>query len=380
MKRAVTFSVVLLFLLPVCYLFADQSQQGTKSFAVSKGGTLKISLVTGDVRINTWDKNEVSVKLDDIDDMDEANSHKINISQNGNTVIVENRGGGWWSSSNDVSVSVPREFNLDVKTNQGDVDLKSDIKGWVDINTGGGDVTVKKITGKATLNTNGGDINTDDVYGELNLSTNGGDIVAGNISGNAHISTLGGSIETGNISGNLYVKTNGGEIHAGEIGGTANATTMGGGIILKKVSKSAIAKTNGGNIKLAGSAGPVTVKTLGGNIDLYDVSGPVEATTNAGNINVELKSVGNGPSNISTMAGNISLYINQAEKVTINALVKSVHPHSDGNAVVSDIPAKIYDVGKYTGAVNATYLLNGGGEQITLKTIIGTVKIIKIKK
>lgn len=379
MKRAVTFTAMLL-LLPVCFLFADQNQPGTKSFTVSKGGTLKISLVNGDVKINTWDKNEVYIKMDDIDDWDESNMHQINISKNGNTVVVENRGGGGWPGSNDVSVYIPKEFNLDVKTNQGDVDVKSEVKGSVAVNTGGGDITVAKIEGNTDLNSFGGDITTADIYGELSLSTNGGDIATGNIYGNAHISTMGGSIESGDISKDLYVKTNGGEIHVGAIGGKVEAITMGGGIIIKKVNKGVTAKTNGGNIKLAGSAGPVTAQTMGGNIELYSVSGPVDAKTNAGNISVELKSTGNRPSSISTMAGSIALFVDPSNKITINAVVKGMHVYSEDNPIVSDFPAKTYESGRHSGTVNATYLVNGGGEEVNLKTMMGGIKIKKIRK
>jgi len=33
----------------------------SKSFAVSKGGTIEVSTGVGDVRITTWEKNEVDV-------------------------------------------------------------------------------------------------------------------------------------------------------------------------------------------------------------------------------------------------------------------------------------------------------------------------------
>lgn len=381
MKRVnSSFTVMLIIIFSVGLIYAGENQISIKTFKVSKGGLLKISLSTGEIRINTWDKNEVSVKMEDIDDMDEMSAHQVKIKQSGNTIIVENRGGGGWPNSNDVSVTVPTEFNIDAQTRQGDVDLRSFIKGNVSLNSGGGDITVKDINGKVYLKTFGGDVTTGEITGDCSISTNGGDLSAGNIEGNADFYTMGGSIDLKNVSKDLKASTNGGEIYAGNVGGTVHASTMGGEIILKKVTRGVDVKTNGGNLKLAGSGGPVNAKTLGGNIDLYNVAGPVDASTNAGNINVELKSTGNSSSSISTMAGDIMLYIDPSEKVTIDAYAREGGYDSGDKAIYSEFPSKEYRTGKYSGRAEATYILNDGGNKITLKTHNGKIYIKKIKK
>ena len=378
MIRIFPVSVVIFLIISAGYIYSGEAQQTSKTFKVSGGGLLKISLVNGDVNIRTWDNNEVKVRMDDLGDMSETDSHLIKIYQSGNTVFVENKGGGW-SNSNDVSVSIPKEFNIDVKTNQGDVELRSDVTGKVTVFTGGGDISAKNITGQSSLSSYGGDIYADNLSADANISTKGGDIKLGNVAGNADLNTLGGSIDVGNVLKDLNARTNGGEITTGDIGGKLTATTMGGEIDIRNVSQKASVKTNGGNIKLSGSSGPVKAVTLGGNIDLYKISGPVEAKTYAGDVHVELESVGNSPSDISTLSGRISLFITSSGKATVKAKAGAGSFGPDEKAIVSDFSPESYETGKYSGFTNATYILNGGGPQITLKTLNGEIKINKLR-
>lgn len=379
MTRVFSYMVILFLIISAGSVITGETQQSSKSFKVSKGGLLKINLVTGKIRINTWDKNEVNVQMEDMGDADQMNAHQVKIYQSGNTVIVENRGGGGWPSSNNVSVSVPEEFNADIKTNQGDIDINSDLNGTVSAFTGGGNITVKNITGKITFKTYGGEINTENIGGDADISTNGGDIECGNFSGSAELKTLGGNITVGNVSRNLNASTNGGEITTGEIGGKAEVVTLGGEIDIKKVASSATVKTNGGNIKLAGSNGPVNATTMGGNIDLYKVSGPAQVKTFAGDIYIEMESVGNSASKISTLAGDIALHINPSVKATIECKAKSGSFGSGEKAVVSDFNPESYKESEYSGFTDATYNLNGGGQQISLSTLNGKIRIKKLK-
>ena len=379
MTRVISCIAVLFLFVSAGSVIAGETQQSSKSFKVSKGGLIKISLTTGNIRINTWDKNEVNVRMENMGDADEMNAHQIKIYQSGNTVTVENRGGGGWPNSNDVSVSVPTEFNADLNTNQGNIDIRADLNGTVSVFTGGGDITVKNITGKINFKSYGGGINTNNIGGDADISTNGGDIECGNFSGNAELKTLGGSITVGNVSRNLNASTNGGEITTGEIGGKAEVVTLGGEIDIKKVASSATVKTNGGNIKLSGSNGPVNAVTMGGNIDLYKVSGPVQVKTFAGDIYTELEAVGNSSSKISTLSGNISLYINPSEKATIKCEAKNASYGSGEKAIVSDFNPESYKESQYSGFTDASYNLNGGGQQISLSTLNGGIKIKKLK-
>ena len=354
----------------------DNSGNVNRSFKVNKGGILKLSVNTGDLTIETWNKNEVDVRILDADDNQNGS---LNIYQSGNNVIVQNSGSGYYNNS-DVKVSVPVEFNLDLKSNQGDVIVHNELKGSCQIVTGGGDITLNNVTGYTNLKTNGGDIAAGNINGDLVLGTNGGDITVKNVSGKGDIQTNGGEINIGNVGKYLSVKTYGGDITTGDIGGNADVSTMGGNVSVKKVSGSAKLSTNGGDIKILGSSGSTYARTFGGNLYLYNINGSITASTSSGDVYAELKSV-NGYSKIETMNGSVKLYIDPNAKATINVnVVTSGWGGSDDRPVISEFPVKSYDSNKYSGTVNATYKINGGGDTITIKTINDSVELRKLRK
>lgn len=357
-------------------LNTDNNGDVIKSFKVNKGGALKISINTGDITVETWGKSEVYVRVGDVDD---NQNNSLNIYQSGNDVIVKYNGSGY-NNNSDVKVFIPAEYNLDLKSNQGDIVLHNELKGNCQAYTGGGDITLGNITGTVGVKTNGGDIVAGNVYGDLWLATNGGDITVGNVTGKGDIQTNGGCIKIGNVGKYLSVKTYGGDITTGDIGGNADVNTMGGSINVKKVSGGATLNTNGGDIKILGSWGWVSARTYGGSIYLYNINGSINASTSAGDIYAELKSI-KGSSKLESLNGSVKFYIDPNLKATIYANVNlGGWDGSDEKPIVSDFPAQSYDSGKYSGIVNAVYKLNGGGETITIKTINDGIEIHKLRK
>jgi hypothetical protein len=345
-----------------------------RSFKVNKGGTLKISINTGDISVETWSKSEVYVRVADVDDNNSASVY-----QSGNNVFVQYNRSGYGNNS-DVKVFIPVEYNLDLNSNQGDITLHNLLKGNCQASTGSGDIILSDITGNVNVKTNGGDVSAGNIYGDLTLSTNGGDITVANVSGKGNIQTNGGSIKVGNVGNYLSVKTYGGDITTGDIGGNADVTTMGGSIDVKKVSGSAALNTYGGDIKILGSWSSVTANTYGGDINLYNINGSINAKTSSGDIYAELKSI-KGSSKLESLNGSIRFYIDPNLKATIYTNVTlSGWNGSDENPVASDFPASSYNSGKYSGSVSAVYKINGGGETITINTINGSIEIHKMRK
>jgi hypothetical protein len=359
------------------YVYASDNSVVTKTFKVNKGGHLKVEIMSGDINIHTWNRNEVTVKVDGVDEEDR---NLLNISQSGNTINVDFKGSGSWGN-NDVEISVPEEFNLNLNTNSGDVNVNNNVTGTVQAYSAGGDISLKDVKGKTNVKTNGGDINTGNISGDLRLSTNGGDVEVGNITGMGVVRTMGGSININNVSKDLDAKTFGGDIDLGSVGGNAKVSTMGGSISAGKIGGSADVHTNGGNIKLSGANGYTKAKTLGGNISLYNISGNIDASTASGDVYAELKPSGSGKTNISTLSGRIKLLIDPNAKATIHANVKMGGSEEDHEKMIeSDFPAQNYEKEKYGVEVNATYLINGGGDMINLSTINDRIEIRKLKK
>ncbi len=379
MKAHKLILVLLILTAASFYVYANSNSEVTKTFKVNKGGTLKVALAAGNISIETWNKDEVTVKVDGVDEEDR---NLLDITQSGNTINVEFKGSGGWGS-NDVSISVPSEFNLNLNTNQGDIDLNNNLQGSFQAYTAGGDISLKDVSGKTNVKTNGGDVTAGNITGDLDLSTNGGNIKVGNVSGKGEVRTMGGSINMDNVSKDLNAKTFGGDINIGNIGGNAKISTMGGSINLKKISGNANVQTNGGNIKLLGASGYTKAKTLGGNISLYNITGSIDANTASGDIYAELTPSGKGQSSISTLNGKIKLLIDPNAKATVQADVKTGGWDSgddSGKMIESDFPAKTYEKGNHGGNISGTYLINGGGDLIKLSTMNDKIEIKKLKK
>ena len=114
MKKTHHFSVVLTILFALAITSVGLSQDKiTKSFNVKKGENLSVK-VSGDVRVASWNKDEVYVEVTGLDKDD---SEDLKMKQEGNSVsvVLKNRDGASFS------IKTPEQFNLDVKTSGGDL-------------------------------------------------------------------------------------------------------------------------------------------------------------------------------------------------------------------------------------------------------------------
>lgn len=365
-----------LLLLPGMLASARQSdnEQRTKSFNVSKGGTLEVRVEGGDIKISVWEKNEVLVKAEGIDDDD---LDRLKMKQSGNDVLVEfrNRGGwgGWGGNHLRFDITVPSQYNADLHTAGGDIDVRGSVNGTIKGATSGGDVSIDNVKGgKVDLSTSGGDMRAGDVQGDVTLKTSGGNIEMGVVGGEAYVATSGGDITVKSVGKSLRANTSGGNIEIGDVGGEAKVSTSGGDIKVRKVSGSATMSTAGGNIDLDGASGTVKASTAGGDISLQNITGSIDASTAGGNVEAELRPSGKGRSKLTSAGGEIVLSIPEDAKATIEATIRIQGRWSSRRSdykVRSDFKADSYDQNDEDREIRATYKLNGGGELIELKTV-----------
>jgi DUF4097 and DUF4098 domain-containing protein YvlB len=376
-----------LLALPLMLAFgrcADDDSR-TKSFTVNKGGTLEVRVDGGDIRINVWDKNEVLVKAEGIDEED---LDRLKMTQSGNDVIVEFRNrrswGGWGSSHLRFDITVPSQYNADLHTSGGDIEVRGGVNGMIKGSTSGGDVKIESVKGgKVDLSTSGGDMRTGDVQGDVTLRTSGGNIEMGVVSGEANVSTSGGDITVKSVGKSLKANTSGGNIDIGDVGGEAKVSTSGGDIRVRKVSGSASMSTSGGNIELEGASGFVKANTAGGDIKLDNITGSIEASTAGGNVDAELRPSGKGRSKLTSAGGEIILAIPEEAKATIEATIRVQDRWSWRRSeykVRSEFKYDSYEENEDEHEIRATYKLNGGGELIELKTVNSDITLKKARK
>ncbi|NUN09986.1 MAG: DUF4097 family beta strand repeat protein [Ignavibacteriaceae bacterium] len=295
-RNAVYLFVVLGLLIPVN---GDSRKVALEEkFTVKPGELVSVDAAMGDVIINTWDKNEVYVKILASERAIDKMEFSAERTSSGVRVVVKKRGSfmsrmfDWGGQDIRLEIGVPRSFNTDVSTSGGDIKLKAvngELKlrtsggdvdifscaGDMKISTSGGDIKVNGFKGASTASTSGGDINIDDTHGDLSVSTSGGDIAINSNDGKIKASTSGGDIRLNynGVNKGINLASTGGDIMVTVPADTkayVKLTSTGGDIdcslnISKsvKISSSRFeAEVNGGGeeIRCSSTGGDVSVK------------------------------------------------------------------------------------------------------------------------
>ncbi len=338
-----------------------ESEEGkqTKTFTVTKGGSLEVNINSGDIRLSTWDKDQVSVVVEGIDDED---MDYVKMTQSGNTIRIEYRPRWNWSGDVMFKISLPAQFDADVRTSGGNIEVRGTMKG--------------KLTGS----TSGGDIRTANIEGTTSLKTSGGDIELGDVTGDADVRTSGGNIKVEKVGKSLKASTAGGDVEVGDVGGDAVLSTSGGEVKVGKVSGSATLKTAGGDIELKSASGTVEAKTAGGNIQLQDITGSIEAKTAGGDIEAELVPSGKGNSTLRSSGGNVVLSLPSNAKATVEATIRirgQWRHQEEEYDIRSEFKEESKTNDKDEQEIHAVYKLNGGGDNIVIETTNGNIEIRK---
>ncbi|MFH0990479.1 MAG: hypothetical protein V1799_10745 [bacterium] len=401
MKRYLLVTFVILGLMAASLSAAtrDGESERSKSFAVTKGGKLIVKVYGGELKITSWEKNEVFAKVTKLDEKD---SEQLVMEQDGNTVRIElkNKSSRSRRQSPEFAISIPSQFDAQLSTGGGGISVQGKIKGSVTGTTGGGSITLEDaVEGELNLTTGGGEIRAKNVAGNTTLTTGGGEISIGSIEGKVTVTTGGGSVTLDKVLGELTVTTGGGNIVVESVTKSLKATTGGGEIYIKnaggdikassgggemkigKVTGNATMSTGGGAISLDGATGKVSLTTGGGELDIRNVTGSVKATTGGGDIVAELRPTGQGGSKLTSGGGDITLYVPEDARVTIIAVIK-VEDKDDFKKykIMSEFKHDKYESNDRDEEIRAVYTLNGGGEEITLTTSESDITIKKLKK
>ncbi|MBU1098245.1 MAG: DUF4097 domain-containing protein [Bacteroidetes bacterium] len=227
-----------------------------KYFKVVPGQQIKIETDMGDIKVFTWDKNEVYIKITGNKKAKDKIYFEFDQNETGVYVHAEKEGSSWFNWFGGIElkyeIKVPEQFNAY-------------------LNTSGGDISLFDLNGKAELKTSGGDVTALNCGGDMLLKTSGGDIKVENHQGNIDMYTSGGDIDTKNVKGNLESQTSGGDIKLDVKDGTVYASTSGGDVTLRYSGENMgiKLKTSGGDIRMyvPGSfGGDADLKTTGGDI------------------------------------------------------------------------------------------------------------------
>jgi hypothetical protein len=213
-----------------------------RTFAVSPGGSLVIDADSASVRVSASESSQVTVRMSARGSEDDIADTKLEAVQNADGVTVTlraRRHGGWfnwgsWNTDQKIEVTVPRRYDVRVRTGGGSIELRG-TSGAANLGTSGGDIDVKDVTGSIELRTSGGGILADTIRGDVDADTSGGDVRLLNIDGKIRGNTSGGSVRCSLVGSNrgISATTSGGDIELilpRTVAGELKATTSGGDI------------------------------------------------------------------------------------------------------------------------------------------------------
>ncbi|MCI0660786.1 MAG: DUF4097 family beta strand repeat-containing protein [Acidobacteria bacterium] len=260
-----------------------------KSFSVQPGGRLFMDVEPGSIEVKTTSDSQIAVEVfRKVERAAQARGeeilrqHEVTFEQTGNDLIIrakaQNDGFKLWrrhSLNVRYLVSIPTEFNVDLKTSGGSVSV-SDLRGEVRARTSGGSLNFGKIEGPVIGDTSGGSINLVGCKGKTELNTSGGSIDIGSGAGEMTAKTSGGSIKIDNFNGNVFARTSGGDIKANSIAGAIDASTSGGSVSVS------IKGQPGKDSRLHTSGGGITVE-IEENVALN-----IDAEASGGSVSTEL--------------------------------------------------------------------------------------------
>ncbi len=277
------------------YSTGDGKQNYNETFNVNPNDNLFLDVDFGDIIIKGSPDNLVHVKVTMKGSDEDIERYKVKFSQEGNTVKVECRHRGArfhffnqnWTDAK-YEISVPAEFNLDVSTSGGNVEIYN-VKGEIEGSTSGGDVEANSLDGNIRMNTSGGNVVGKSLKGDLYLETSGGDIFVENSSGNLKAETSGGDIKILDCDAQVRASTSGGNIRTSLSDNKGiRLSTSGGNIVLflpDSISGDIDADATGGNVScelsfkgklkddnlrgtINGGGNEIVLETSGGNIDV----------------------------------------------------------------------------------------------------------------
>src|SRR5688572_21998105 len=149
------------------------------------GGEARIEVYISSNNNNKITKEEIKERLD--------KDYKMTVEVTGNklTAIAEPEGSFKdWKHALNISfkIYVPSNVSTDLNTSGGGIDLK-DLSGTHTFSTSGGGLDLNRVSGKIRGKTSGGGITVKDSKDDITLSTSGGAIHASNCSGKLRLNT-----------------------------------------------------------------------------------------------------------------------------------------------------------------------------------------------
>jgi DUF4097 and DUF4098 domain-containing protein YvlB len=205
-----------------------------KTLEMRSDGTVVVENLTGSIEFSTWDRNEVQIRGNAGDDVEEV---EITSSSNGVQVRVRNQKGERRIDDTELYLRVPESANIEAEGVSVDISVLGSKGESVILNTVSGDLEVDAAPQRIELASVSGDIEFEGSVARTTAETVSGDITLVGADGEVKASTVSGdlSLEAGEVSRGRF------ETVSGEIvltlalsdGGRLSCDSMSGDVKLR---------------------------------------------------------------------------------------------------------------------------------------------------
>ena len=251
---------IAIFALALLVSACSEAKSGnlSETFDVKPGGTLTIDSDSGSLLIQSHASNTVELVVEN--KSNDPDAFEVTFSSDGRDVRIDGeRERSLFSYGTSVRflLKVPQNYNLDLDTGGGSISVEN-LRGNVDAKTSGGSIKLGKITGDVEVKTSGGSIRVEEVAGNINGHTSGGSIratISKQPTQDCRLTTSGGSVTAylaASIKVDLDASTSGGRVRSEfEVDGSVGKRSIEG-------------KINGGGPDLY-------LKTSGGSVNIKEI-------------------------------------------------------------------------------------------------------------
>ena len=335
------------------YNYTDELQQ-----AFPAGASLRVVSDRGDVRLVSWDENNIKVSVqkkviaDSQNQADKVNTAtKPTITVAGDQVTVNANTAG--ASGNhrvdtDLEIYLPRKAAADIATARGKVQAH-DRTGDLKISNSHGDVEVDGIQGSVSVSLRGGSVRADNVRGDFSLNGRVNDVTIENVQGSVRL--------TGDFFGTTRLAKVANSVHFQSSRTDMEMAKLDGDLVMES-----------GDLRASSLAGPTRVITRSKDIRLNDFSGNVHIEDNNSDIELTPGKLPLGNIQITNRRGRIQLVLPANAAFQLDA-------HASRGEISSDFPG--LNIESRAHDSTATGAIGSGGPQIRLSTERGDIEIRK---
>lgn len=174
-------------------------------------GYVRVKVVRGEVTVEGWDRDEVSVE----GTLDEAMEKFIFDVKGSETVIavkLPNRLDRWCCDrETDLKIMVPKQSDVLVSLTSAEAEV-SNVHGGLEVGGVSGELRVSDVSNRIRITNISGEVTLDEAKGRVRVKTISGDIVANDVNGPGVFNSVSGSIIVSNVNDELDLESVSGDI------------------------------------------------------------------------------------------------------------------------------------------------------------------------